>query len=172
VDLERAAELCALLPPFVAAVAVLRHPSPAEVARAVERVRPALVQSEPVAGIAEALGPGVGLLSVYHDSDDLLARAERGTGRPLLLEARGPGGRGVAPDWGRAAALAARVPLVLAGGLTPENVGGAIRRVRPFAVDVSSGVERAPGVKDPERIRRFLDAVRAASADLEREPGR
>jgi len=57
-------------------------------------------------------------------------------------------------------------PIILAGGLTPENVGRAIRIVRPFAVDVSSGVESAPAMKDPILIRRFCDAVRAADASL------
>jgi len=56
-------------------------------------------------------------------------------------------------------------PLILAGGLGPENVGEAIARVRPFAVDVASGTERVPGVKDPDRVRAFGDAVRAASTE-------
>ena len=71
-------------------------------------------------------------------------------------------GQGERADWERAAALAARTHLILAGGLTPENVGEAIRRVRPFGVDVSSGVESAPGVKDPARIAAFVAAARAA----------
>jgi phosphoribosylanthranilate isomerase len=106
---------------------------------------------------------------VVHDGDDLLARLPPGAGT-LLLEAPGRGGRGVAPDWGRAAILAGRVRLVLAGGLTPENVGEAIRRVRPYGVDVASGVESAPGVKDRARMFRFVAAVRRAEADLEERP--
>ena len=72
------------------------------------------------------------------------------------------GGTGQPVDWTAAAALAARRRIILAGGLTPENVGEAIRTVRPFAVDVSSGVESAPGVKDEALLRAFFAAVAAA----------
>jgi phosphoribosylanthranilate isomerase len=71
------------------------------------------------------------------------------------------GGTGLVGDWELAAQLAARRPLVLAGGLAPENVGAAIRRVRPVAVDTSSGVEVSPGRKAPARVKAFVDAVRA-----------
>jgi phosphoribosylanthranilate isomerase len=70
------------------------------------------------------------------------------------------GGTGRTADWDLASRLAARRPVVLAGGLTPANVGDAIRRVRPWAVDVSSGVESAPGIKSPEKLRLFLARVR------------
>jgi phosphoribosylanthranilate isomerase len=73
------------------------------------------------------------------------------------------GGAGVVADWDRAAELACLRPIVLAGGLTPANVGAAIRHVRPWAVDVSSGVE-TDGVKDSTKIRAFVAAVRAADA--------
>jgi phosphoribosylanthranilate isomerase len=82
----------------------------------------------------------------------------------LLLDAVDPerrGGTGEIVDWAAAAALAAGHRLILAGGLTPENVGEAIRAVRPFAVDVASGVESAPGVKDEARLRAFFAAVAA-----------
>ncbi len=69
------------------------------------------------------------------------------------------GGTGTRADWDAAAALAARVPLLLAGGLTPDNVSDAIRRVRPWGVDVSSGVEQ-DGQKDPQRMAAFVQAVR------------
>ena len=74
-----------------------------------------------------------------------------------------PGGTGEVFDWGLVAGHR-KVPLILAGGLTPENVAAAIAAVRPFAVDVASGVESAPGRKDHERMRRFADAVAAAAA--------
>lgn len=167
IGVERAAEIAACLPPFVACVAVFRYPAPSEVGETVRRLRPTLVQSEPVAGLRETLVAGVGFLPVFHDGDDLVERvAAHGPPAALLLEAAGRGGRAVAPDRVRAAAIAARTRLVLAGGLTPENVAEAIRQVRPFAVDVSSGVESAPGTKDPERIRRFVDAVRRVSLEI------
>lgn len=76
------------------------------------------------------------------------------------------GGQGTAFDWSKLAEVrsAAEKPLILAGGLTPENVEEAIRAVRPFAVDVSSGVESAPGVKDPARVEAFCAAVRRADS--------
>jgi phosphoribosylanthranilate isomerase len=74
------------------------------------------------------------------------------------------GGTGIATDWGAAAALARDYPLLLAGGLTAENVAQAIRQVRPWGVDVASGVESRPGEKEPDKIRAFLSAVRAAEA--------
>jgi phosphoribosylanthranilate isomerase len=75
-----------------------------------------------------------------------------------------PGGTGRQFDWRLLEGRRFPVPFFLAGGLDGENVGEAIRRVRPDAVDVASGVESAPGVKDPARLRRFFDAVREADA--------
>src|SRR5215217_1249956 len=73
------------------------------------------------------------------------------------------GGTGVTADWGIAAELARQYPLLLAGGLTPQNVAEAVRRVKPWAVDVASGVESSPGVKDPAKMRAFVRAVREES---------
>jgi len=94
--------------------------------------------------------------------------AERYAGRAagLLLDTRGdraPGGTGRPFDWSLARGLRERCPfLVLAGGLTPETVGEAIRAVHPHGVDVSSGVESSPGRKDPARVRAFVEAARSA----------
>lgn len=73
------------------------------------------------------------------------------------------GGTGLQADWGLAAEAAKAATVFLAGGLTPENVGEAIKAVRPYAVDVSSGVESVPGKKDHAKVRAFLEAVRVVS---------
>jgi phosphoribosylanthranilate isomerase len=105
------------------------------------------------------VGPGF-----RHDEVDAFAGVASG----ILLDTRAagsPGGTGRSFDWGLVRDVRGRVPfLVLAGGLTPDNVGDALRAVLPDAVDVSSGVESAPGRKDPDKLRAFVAAVRAASA--------
>jgi phosphoribosylanthranilate isomerase len=105
-------------------------------------------------------------LRVGDDFSPEMALAYEGRAAGLLLDTRRagePGGTGRPFDWSRAAGLGQRVGfLMLAGGLTPENVGKAIAVVRPHAVDVSSGVESSPGRKDPARVRAFLEAVRRA----------
>ncbi|GAB4457988.1 MAG: phosphoribosylanthranilate isomerase [Armatimonadaceae bacterium] len=78
------------------------------------------------------------------------------------------GGVGAAFDWSlavEAQRIAGDIPIILAGGLTPENVGEAVAKVRPYAVDVSSGVEAEPGCKDHDKLRRFIQAVRRADLD-------
>lgn len=99
------------------------------------------------------------------DLDDL----ERWPADALLLDApsAGRGGAGVTFDWALAALARTRYParrFVLAGGLTPDNVGAAIAATAPWAVDVASGVEHAPGRKDPAKVRAFVSAVRATGA--------
>jgi phosphoribosylanthranilate isomerase len=83
----------------------------------------------------------------------------------LLLDVHDPvarGGTGRTVDWTAAAVIAARREILLAGGLTPDNVAEAIARVRPYGIDVSSGVERAPGIKDHGRLRALFEAVHDA----------
>ena len=84
----------------------------------------------------------------------------------VLVDARVPGklgGTGKTLPWELLADYNRRVPLILAGGLTPENVAEAIRIVRPYAVDVASGVESSPGHKDPEKMKRFIESAREAA---------
>lgn len=173
-----AATLAADLPPSTARVAVFRHPTERELLDVLDEFPADLVQVEPTPEVRKRLeGSGVRLLPVLHDGphvEERLARLvqERAEpGGPVLLEGPGRGGRGMRPDWSRAARLAERVPLVLAGGLTAENVEGAIRTVHPVAVDVSSGVESRPGRKDPGLIRGFVDAARNAADDARTGPG-
>ena len=93
----------------------------------------------------------------YDDAADLIlfdAHAPKGSALP--------GGNGLAFDWHALDEVKDRMKFMLSGGLTPENVAEAIRLTGAKAVDVSSGVESAPGIKDPELIRRFLKAVKTA----------
>jgi phosphoribosylanthranilate isomerase len=76
------------------------------------------------------------------------------------------GGTGITADWDSAAQLARQYPILLAGGLTPENVAEAVQRVQPWGVDVASGVESAPGVKDLNKIKAFIKAVRSATTPV------
>lgn len=99
--------------------------------------------------------------------DALAAYAALGPadGPRLLVDAAVPGaygGTGQLTDWDQARALAREMPLLLAGGLTPENVASAVRHVRPWGVDVSGGVEASPGRKDPARVRAFVEQARLA----------
>jgi phosphoribosylanthranilate isomerase len=114
---------------------------------------------EIIRGIDRPVFKSVAVTETF-DLDQLDALPDEVT---ALLDAHDPvsrGGTGRTIDWSVAAAAAARRPVILSGGLTPANVRRAIDVVRPFAVDVSSGVEQAPGVKDPDRLRAFFDAVR------------
>jgi phosphoribosylanthranilate isomerase len=87
---------------------------------------------------------------------------EWGAGVRILIDAHDPvrrGGTGRTADWARAAMLARRRPIILAGGLHADNVGEAIRQVGPAGIDVSSGVERAPGIKDEMKLRALFEAL-------------
>ena len=164
---RRAAELAARTPDVVQTVAVLRDPTRRRLHAAIMESGVDLIQAEPNDATADAIRGGSldadRLLPVIHDGDDVLLRVN-GL-RDVHLEGPGRGGRGVRPDWQRAAELARVTHLTLAGGLTPDNVAEAIRLVRPAAVDVSSGVESEPGVKDLYLIDAFVRAVRLAERE-------
>jgi phosphoribosylanthranilate isomerase len=160
-----AAELSALVPAGIVRVAVMRHPLAEEWAEIARIVAPDWLQTEVEDFARLGLPVGTCRLPVYRDLPGLdtaaLAREDR-----ALFEAAASG-TGQVPDWDRARQLAATTQLVLAGGLHPDNVAEAIRHVRPWGVDVSSGVERSRGVKDPGRIKAFIAAVRAAERDMD-----
>lgn len=165
-----AADLAGGTPPFVSTVLVTMPDGPGEAADLVERVRPDALQvhaagPEAVAGIADRVPVRV-LAAVGAADDRLDAYAEAADA--LLVDAldeNGAGGTGRTTDWNRARAVvdALEAPVVLAGGLTPGNVREAATTVRPFGVDVASGVERAGGEKDHGAVRSFVRRARAAT---------
>ncbi|MFW6039741.1 MAG: phosphoribosylanthranilate isomerase [Gemmatimonadota bacterium] len=154
-----ARRIAADLPDDVERVAVFRLARVEEVRRVLDAFPADRVQVEPERALLAAFGAR--LLPVLHDDGSLEGRAAGlDPDRPVVLEAAGRGGRGVRPDWAHAATLARRRPVMLAGGLDPDNVAAAIRTVRPWGVDVSSGVESSRGVKSGARIAAFVAAVR------------
>jgi phosphoribosylanthranilate isomerase len=153
---RRAAALAARLPAGVKSVCVTLHPDGDRVARILDAFVPDAWQSD--AGDFDSLGLPVAIerWPVFRHAGAAVALPRR-----AVFDAPASG-RGIPGDWQGAAALARRCELVLAGGLKPANVADAIAAVRPFGVDVSSGVERAPGVKDGALIRAFVAAARSA----------
>jgi phosphoribosylanthranilate isomerase len=168
--------LIGMVPPLVSTVAVFRYPTPIDLQRVLGLVQPDLIQTEASSIIFEtARNNAWHILPVLHDEPDFEDRLREvethmTTDGPFVLEGQGRGGRGMKPDWGRASHLARSRRLVLAGGLNAHNVEDAVRRVRPWAVDVSSGVETSPGIKDANRIRAFVDAVRNAERHFNSAP--
>jgi phosphoribosylanthranilate isomerase len=158
---EQARELCAGLPDQVIRVAVMHHPAPAEWLEVRRVFRPDWLQADAEDFAPLPVGGDVRPLPVYRDLGELDEDAF--AVQPLALFEAGASGMGLRADWERAARLAARTDLVLAGGLTPENVAGAIRQVKPWGVDVSSGVESQRGVKDLDRIVAFVEAAKAGN---------
>ncbi len=166
VTLREAVALAALVPAGIVRVAVLRHPDAQLWQAVLDELAPDWVQSDAADFAGRTLPPGIEALPVYRDLPGLdsaqLAREDR-----FLFEAA-TSGVGAKADWDRAAVLARQTRLVLAGGIDAGNVGEAIRHVHPWGVDVSSGVESSRGVKDPQRIRAFITAVRRAEQDNDR----
>jgi phosphoribosylanthranilate isomerase len=169
VTFARAREIVAALPPFVGTVALFMDDEASFVRQVVEEVQPGMLQFHGSEGDdwcarfgrpflkAIAMGEGAAALPRLHDYPSAAG---------LLLDGHGfgeAGGSGKAFDWSLLPAGLAQ-PLILAGGLNPDNVTDAVRAVRPWAVDVASGVESAPGIKDPHKLAAFIHAVRAVDA--------
>jgi phosphoribosylanthranilate isomerase len=164
VEPEQARAIVAQLPPLVSTVGVFVDQPPSLVNGLARRVGLSAVQlhgGETVDMLEHIDRPVVKAFAIdgpiqVEDADAWPSRVR------LLIDAHDPekrGGTGRTVDWARAAAFAARRPVLLAGGLTAANVGEAIRLVKPFGIDVSSGVESAPGIKDHSRLRALFDAV-------------
>jgi phosphoribosylanthranilate isomerase len=155
-----ACELAAPARRKVACVAVTRHPSRAEIETILRDFRPDILQTDIEDIEALALPRELSVLPVMRPG----AQAACALPQRFLFE--GPvSGSGQTTDWDAAAEFARRGEVILAGGLNPDNVGAAVRRVRPFGVDVSSGVEDAPGIKSAARIEKFVAAARMAALE-------
>jgi len=161
----QAAQLAALAPPGILRIAVAQHPLQMKVDEICRVLKPDYFQTD-VEDLRELRIPAhIKVLPVL--------RFGRKTPSPLpgRVVFEGPtSGIGELADWGRAAELARQTELILAGGLNAQNVTEAVQVVRPFGVDVSSGVEHDHGIKDPDKIYEFVRAARAAAANLELEP--
>jgi phosphoribosylanthranilate isomerase len=172
VDIDKARDIRRSLPPFVTAVALFMDDEPAWIASAIDAIAPDLLQFHGTESAADCVRYGRRYLKAVAMGDDtdlrgVMADHPGATGFLLDGHAAGEqGGRGKSFDWSRVPADFQR-PLLLAGGLTCDNVGSAIRTARPYAVDVSSGIESggiesAPGVKDADKMRRFVEEVQRA----------
>lgn len=166
VTVPQAREIAVSLAPFVSVVALFVNATPLLVDTVIAQVRPALLQfhgDETPQECTRYDHPYIRAARM-REGLDLLDYASRfSTSQALVLDADQPGygGGGEVFDWSRIPANVA-LPLVLSGGLHAANVTPAIRRVRPWAVDVSSGVEASKGIKSAQRIAEFIAAVRAA----------
>jgi phosphoribosylanthranilate isomerase len=167
VDITKARDIRRSLQPFVTAVVLFMDDEPAWIATAIDAVAPDLLQFHGNESAADCVRYGRRYLKSVAMADDadvqgIMAMHPAATG--FLLDGHAPGeqgGRGISFDWSRIPSNLQR-PVLLAGGLTCDNVGSAIQAAHPYAVDVSSGIESAPGVKDSDKMRRFVEEVQRA----------
>jgi phosphoribosylanthranilate isomerase len=180
VDIDRARDIFRALPPFVTTVALFMDDEPAFVAAAVTSISPHLVQfhgSETAADCVrygrpylKSVAMGLGPEGRGEDWLSLVAAHPQAAGFLFDGHAVGEaGGTGRTFDWSSLPATIGK-PIILAGGLDGGNVGAAVRQARPFAVDVSSGIEAEPGVKDADKMRRFIAAVNEADEEDQWQP--
>jgi phosphoribosylanthranilate isomerase len=171
VDLDQAEAIIDGLPPLVSLVGLFVDAPAGFVEVACDRLQLDLLQFHGQESAADCNAYGrrwIKAVAVAPDTDIALAMAAYTGAAAILLDTYlpgGAGGSGQSFDWSQVP-VQLPLPVVLAGGLNAVNVGEAIRQVRPFAVDVSSGVESGPGLKDPAEISRFIDAVRAVDHEI------
>ena len=172
---DTAREIVLKLPPFITPVLVTHFENPEEVLSIAEKIPCPVLQLHsdltPAAlkKMRDLLSPKkiIGKVSVQGESALTRAREIEGVVDAIILDSIDPstgrvGGTGLVHDWSLSSRIvtASKVPVILAGGLKPENVGEAVRRVRPWAVDVNSGVEDIDRRKDEERVRRFIESAK------------
>jgi phosphoribosylanthranilate isomerase len=172
VNYEQARAVCVALPPFVSVVGLFVDPAAEAVRTALAGVPLDVLQfhgSEPAEFCRGFALPWLKAIPMRADTDLAVAARDYTGAAGLLLDTPGealPGGTGKAFDWSLIPQGLA-VPLILAGGLTPDNVGAAIAVARPYAVDVSSGVEAAKGIKDAGKMAAFIREVERASINIQ-----
>ncbi len=166
VDMATAEAIVRTAGPFVTCVALFVNPAIELVEEVLARVRPHLLQfhgDENGAFCRRFRHPYLKAIRVRQDTDIEAAVAGFHDASGFIFDAwssRQYGGTGEHFDWGKVEGFAG-APLILAGGLTPDNVGIAVARLKPYGVDVSSGIESSPGRKEPELMRRFVGAAKA-----------
>ncbi len=171
VELDAAARIRAALPPLVCAVALFMDDDPGWIGEALAAVRPALVQFHGVETAEDCIRHGLPYVKAVPMGGGLDVHAvisAHPAACAFLLDghrAGEQGGGGRRFDWSAFPSGVDR-PLMLAGGLTCDNVAAAVRQARPYAVDVSSGIESAPGIKDAAKMRRFAAEVARANGDF------
>jgi len=167
VTVEKACEIASALPPFITRVGLFVNEDLQAIKDMVARVGLDAVQlhGDESPEFAEALRP-IRVIKAVRIADRQDVRdAERYPGCTILFDAkskRARGGTGIRFDLDLIMDVAYLDRVIVAGGLNPENVATVVQKVRPYAVDVSSGVEMSPGRKDPSKLKRFMQAVRAA----------
>jgi phosphoribosylanthranilate isomerase len=151
---ERAGEIFESLGPFITTVAVTHTESQRDLDR-ILALGPGAIQISHL--FRFPVKPGATVLRVVRPGAPMPGEANA-----IVVDQSMGSGRPYDPDFAREMVLRSPVPVILAGGLTPMNVAEAIRAVRPYAVDAASGVEVAPGIKDPSRVTAFIQAARGA----------
>ena len=163
---DQARKIIAALPPLVTTVGLFVNEAPETIREIVDTCGLDLIQLHGDESPGQCLYPPRRVLKALRvNGEQSLAGLNQYRVSALLLDAWRPdsyGGTGHLCDWQLAARVAAERRVILAGGLTPENVAEAIRLVRPYGVDISSGVESAPGRKDPDRVAAFIRNSKSA----------
>jgi phosphoribosylanthranilate isomerase len=165
---DQVAEIIRRLPHGVVTVGVFRDERPERIVDIVNRVGLTGAQlhgREPLSEVRWVRKRVSFVIQGFAAGDPAVSAAANGPADVVLIDSPNPGS-GRVFDWSLAEGAPGGVRLLLAGGLNPDNVAEAIRRVRPWGVDVSSGVEVAPGRKDPRKLRRFIEEAREAGEEL------
>jgi phosphoribosylanthranilate isomerase len=164
VSIEQARTICEAMPPFVSVVGLFVNPEASQVAQVLGSVPIDLLQfhgKETAEFCGEFVRPYIKTIAMHKGQDTISAMAAYPVASGFLFDADLPdihGGGGITFDWSQLPEGSSQ-PMILAGGLTPENVTDAIAQTRPYAVDVSSGVEISKGIKSADKIAAFMKGV-------------